>query len=48
MLGTSFTDVALTKRPYTISDLINVFSAAGPWIESAVGLNYLRRGMNSS
>src|SRR4028119_1590026 len=28
--------VSLTKRPYTISDLINVFSAAGLWIESAV------------
>jgi len=28
--------VALTKRPYTMSDLINVFSAAGLWIETAV------------
>ncbi|WP_156743861.1 class I SAM-dependent methyltransferase [Occultella aeris] len=28
-------EIALTKRPYTISDLINVFSAAGLWIESA-------------
>jgi SAM-dependent methyltransferase len=28
--------IALTKRPYTISDLINVFSAAGLWIEAAV------------
>ena len=28
-------DVALTKRPYTMSDLINVFSAAGLWIETA-------------
>jgi SAM-dependent methyltransferase len=28
--------IALTKRPYTISDLINVFSAAGLWIETAV------------
>jgi len=27
--------VALTKRPYTISDLINEFSAAGLWIETA-------------
>jgi hypothetical protein len=29
-------EVALTKRPYTISDLLNVFSAAGMWIETAV------------
>jgi SAM-dependent methyltransferase len=29
-------EVALKKRPYTISDLINVFSAAGLWIETAV------------
>jgi len=28
--------VTLTKRPYTISDLINVFSAAGLWIETAI------------
>jgi SAM-dependent methyltransferase len=28
--------ITLTKRPYTISDLINVFSAAGLWIESAI------------
>jgi hypothetical protein len=28
--------ITLTKRPYTISDLINVFSAAGLWIETAV------------
>jgi SAM-dependent methyltransferase len=28
--------VALTKRTYTISDLINVFSAAGLWIETAL------------
>ncbi|GAB3913997.1 hypothetical protein GCM10011575_18790 [Microlunatus endophyticus] len=28
-------EVALTKRPYTISDLLNVFSAAGLWIETA-------------
>lgn len=28
--------IALTKRPYTISDLINVFSAAGLWIETAI------------
>ena len=26
--------VTLTKRPYTMSDLINVFSAAGLWIEA--------------
>ncbi|WP_460710554.1 class I SAM-dependent methyltransferase [Nocardioides dilutus] len=29
-------DVRLTKRPYTMSDLLNVFSAAGMWIETAV------------
>jgi SAM-dependent methyltransferase len=29
-------EVALTKRPYTMSDLINVFGAAGLWIEAAV------------
>ncbi len=28
--------VTLTKRPYTIADLINVFSAAGLWIETSV------------
>ncbi|TVR46312.1 MAG: hypothetical protein EA425_17420 [Puniceicoccaceae bacterium] len=28
--------ISLTKRPYTISDLINVFSAAGLWIETAM------------
>lgn len=28
--------VALTKRPYTISDLLNEFSAAGLWIETTV------------
>lgn len=28
-------EVALTKRPYTMSDLINIFSAAGLWIETA-------------
>ena len=28
--------LALTKRPYTVSDLINVFSAAGLWIETAI------------
>ncbi|HET7388714.1 MAG TPA: hypothetical protein VFJ19_18840 [Nocardioidaceae bacterium] len=28
--------VTLTKRPYTISDLINTFTAAGLWIETAV------------
>lgn len=28
--------VTLTKRPYTISDLLNTFSAAGLWIEATV------------
>lgn len=28
-------EVALTKRPYTMSDLINIFSAARLWIETA-------------
>lgn len=28
--------IILTKRRYTVSDLINVFSAAGLWIEAAV------------
>ncbi len=28
--------IALTKRTYTLSDLINVFSAAGLWIETAI------------
>lgn len=28
--------ITLTKRPYTISDLINIFSAAELWIETAV------------
>jgi SAM-dependent methyltransferase len=28
--------ITLTKRPYTMSDLINVFSAAGLWIEAAI------------
>ena len=28
--------ITLTKRPYTISDLINAFSAAGLWIETAI------------
>lgn len=28
--------ISLTKRTYTISDLINVFSAAGLWIETAI------------
>jgi SAM-dependent methyltransferase len=28
--------IALTKRAYTISDLINVFSSAGLWIETAI------------
>jgi len=29
-------EIALTKRPYTISDLLNVFSAAGLWVETAI------------
>jgi SAM-dependent methyltransferase len=29
-------EITLTKRPYTVSDLINVFSAAGLWIETAI------------
>jgi SAM-dependent methyltransferase len=29
-------DIALTKQSYTMSDLINAFSAAGLWIETAV------------
>jgi SAM-dependent methyltransferase len=29
-------EITLTKSPYTISDLINVFSAAGLWIETAI------------
>jgi SAM-dependent methyltransferase len=29
-------EIALTKRPYTISDLLNVFGAAGLWIEKAI------------
>lgn len=28
--------VTLTKRPYTMSDLLNTFSSAGLWIEAAV------------
>jgi SAM-dependent methyltransferase len=28
--------IALTKRSYTMSDLLNVFSAAGLWIETAI------------
>lgn len=28
--------VTLTKRPYTMADLLNTFSAAGLWIETAV------------
>jgi SAM-dependent methyltransferase len=28
--------VTLTKRPYTMSDLLNTFSAAGMWIESTI------------
>ena len=29
-------DVTLTKRPYTMSDLLNTFSAAGLWIEATI------------
>lgn len=29
-------EVTLTKRPYTISDLLNTFSSAGLWIETAL------------
>ncbi len=29
-------EVTLTKRPYTMSDLLNTFSAAGLWIETTV------------
>lgn len=29
-------NVTLTKRPYTMSDLLNTFSAAGLWIETTV------------
>lgn len=29
-------EVTLTKRPYTMSDLLNAFSAAGLWIETAL------------
>lgn len=29
-------DVTLTKRPYTMADLLNTFSAAGMWVESTV------------
>jgi SAM-dependent methyltransferase len=28
--------VTLTKRPYTMSDLLNVFSAAGMWVENTI------------
>ena len=28
--------VTMTKRPYTISDLLNTFSAAGLWVETTV------------
>jgi hypothetical protein len=28
--------IALTKRTYTMSDLLNVFSTAGLWIETAI------------
>ena len=28
--------VTLTKRPYTMSDLLNIFSAARMWVETAV------------
>ncbi|MDC0434544.1 class I SAM-dependent methyltransferase [bacterium] len=29
-------NITLTKRPYTISDLLNIFSAAGLWVEVAI------------
>jgi len=29
-------EVTLTKRPYTMADLLNTFSASGLWIEAAV------------
>ncbi|MGA0567731.1 class I SAM-dependent methyltransferase [Rathayibacter sp. KR2-224] len=29
-------EITLTKRPYTMSDLLNIFSAARLWIEAAV------------
>jgi SAM-dependent methyltransferase len=29
-------NITLTKRPYTISDLLNVFSSAGLWVETTV------------
>jgi SAM-dependent methyltransferase len=29
-------DISLTKRTYTMSDLLNVFSTAGLWIETAI------------
>ena len=29
-------DIALTKRTYTMSDLLNVFSTAGLWIETTI------------
>ncbi len=29
-------EVTLTKRPYTMSDLLNMFSAAGLWIEESI------------
>lgn len=29
--------VTLTKRPYTMSDLLNTFSAADMWIDATVG-----------
>lgn len=28
--------VTLTKRPYTMSDLLNIFSAAGMWVETTI------------
>jgi SAM-dependent methyltransferase len=28
--------ISLTKRPYTMSDLLNTFSAAGLWVETAI------------
>ena len=29
-------NITLTKRPYTISDLLNIFSAAGLWVEVVI------------
>jgi SAM-dependent methyltransferase len=40
--------VTLTKRPYTMADLLNTFSAAGLWIETAVSIHRcLRRPPNA-